>query len=632
MAWQVIDFQGIVSLSKSVVEQLQAHLEDRESHFSHEIASALVLQPEGLGSEMTSNYSYKSKLSEGVELFARKAATAIQSKRALEPWQNVAQTINNAAWSYVEILEGTVIELFQQLDQVSIEQWRPELVQTVEAIKELLTHDMDDLKWTLKRLESHLQEYRQACDSKGNAEGWWQKLRFWDGIIDSTLTKNIEKSQKFLIFNYQKFLQRYGQYEILNGEIEQSLLKFLGYHVLASIEPEEQEHYRKLYRLLKLWERNLKIKALPQAEMTTVLRMAMSPSHVYQLFRQYYKALKQKLFEQSRQIKEGALDDGIKKVELQSNIAVQRLELHTLGDTIDKYRRFILKTNPESNGNSSKESADWTPGEKPPENSAFVEQENEIEMLDRLYLEIDQSLHHASTEQPNLEELKTEILRNLHEMGQPLASQSMMAVRAEKFVHQLQKLNELGTQDNEIVELVTQYLSKAMRADWKYHTLHNIPLFHQLYAIHMGIVGPIDDRQHVNRWNKFNQLTRQLLQWVKNKKIVSHLHEIEIDMTDIKGYLQDFLAFVQRIAKDPILTSSIGAKVAIHAIALQLLEYRYLFGQFFHFLRSEDSDEKLMRKRFLFVDQYFESVENKLAEMKSYNSHAEQDHSQDHSN
>lgn len=625
MAWQAIDFQGIVSLSRSVVEQLQAYLEDMEYHFSHEIASALVTQSEGSSFETTGAYSYKNKLSEGVELFARKAAAAVQGKSALEPWQNVAQTINNAAWEYVEILESTVMELFQQLDQVSIEQWRAELVQTVEAIKELLTHDMDDLKWSLKRLESHLQEYRQACDNKGNGDGWWQKLRFWDGIIDTTLTKNIEKSQKFLTFNYQKFLQRYGQYEILNGEIEQSLLKFLGYHVLSSLEPEEQEHYRKIYRLLKLWERNLKVKALPQAEMTTVLRMAMSPSHVYQLFRQYYKALKQKLFEQSRQLKNGSLDEGIKKVELQSNIAIQRLELHTLGDTIDKYRRFILKTNPESNGNSKKVSADWTPGEKPPENSAFVEQENEIEMLDRLYLEIDQSLQHAGEEQLNIEQLKNDILRNLHEMGQPLASHAMMAVRAERFVHQLQKLNELGTQDIEIVEIVTQMLSKAMRADWKYHTLHNIPLFHQLYAIHMGIVGTIDDRQHINRWNKFNQLTRQLLQWVKNKKIISHLHEIEIDMTDIKGYLQDFLAYVQRIAKDPNLTSSLGSKQAIHSIALQLLEYRYLFGQFFHFLRAEDSDEKLMRKRFLFVDQYFESVENKLAEIKSHHLQAEQE-------
>jgi hypothetical protein len=93
------------------------------------------------------------------------------------------------------------------------------------------------------------------------------------------------------------------------------------------------------------------------------------------------------------------------------------------------------------------------------------------------------------------------------------------------------------------------------------------------------------------------------------------VHEIELDMNDMKTYLQDFLATIQRATRDksqdPFLDET------IHKLHHQLLEYRYLFGQFFLSIMSRNSDGMQLRNQFLFVDQYFESVENLLQNLKA---------------
>jgi hypothetical protein len=203
----------------------------------------------------------------------------------------------------------------------------------------------------------------------------------------------------------------------------------------------------------------------------------------------------------------------------------------------------------------------------------------------------------------------------IYDMGQPLASASMMASKAEHFVKLLNQLNELGSRDPDVVSDITPLLSNAMRADWKYNVLQDIPLFHQLYSVHINILPPITDRNHINRLRQFKKHIQQLTQWVKEKNMHAHLQEIEFDINDIKGYLQDFLAQLQRTVKDPIYSTHEGKVSLIKDTAQQLLEYRYMFCNFFHHLRQNEIDEKSLRNQFLFVDQYFETIENKLDEI-----------------
>ena len=58
-----------------------------------------------------------------------------------------------------------VTELFQQLGQIGFEQWHPDLIKVVDAIKDLLDVRMEELSWKIKRLESLLWVYRRECEA-----------------------------------------------------------------------------------------------------------------------------------------------------------------------------------------------------------------------------------------------------------------------------------------------------------------------------------------------------------------------------------------------------------------------------------------------------------------------------------
>lgn len=188
----------------------------------------------------------------------------------------------------------------------------------------------------------------------------------------------------------------------------------------------------------------------------------------------------------------------------------------------------------------------------------------------------------------------------------------------EKLVVALKSLDELGSFKQGISDFIGDSLSKALRNDWKYQVLLDIPQFYEVYSVHQGMAYVYEDRNHTARLNKFKRLVQQIDEWVKKKTYPKHIHEIELDISDIKGYLQDFLAHVQRFARDQEkLSDSREYSEQVRELYRQLLEYRYLFGAFFHELSDDNPEERSIRNQFLFVDQYFESVDNKLREIKA---------------
>lgn len=622
MAWQPIDFQGISSFEKALAHQLQHYLDEKQTHLSQIIANSIPTEIDPSQPILASSKT-KRKLSEGVEAFARKVSQSLTpSLTKEEQWQPVAKTINGALWEYAELLQSMAVELFQQLDLVGIEQWKPEVLKVVDQIKETLLHQMEDLKWAIKRLESQLWEYRRATSNPVQFEKLLSFFKPLQGnIIDHTILKNLEKSQKFLGFRYQNFQHRYDQYIELDDEIDKKMSKFYSYEILATLDQDEQENFKRLYRLLKLWKANKQAKAVPDRELVRVLRYSVTPEKAATFFKNYYNALLNQLFSQSRNLKnehphDDQASESIDRPGLQNSLGNQRFELHTLGATISSYRSFLLESDPNPYVRTRGGFSEWIIGHEPSQTKSLVEQEYDIERLDALYLQFLESIKpsYEGSVYSN-EHLYSQIENTLHEMGQPLASNAMMHVRGQHFVELLNQLNELGTQDPKVTKHITPLLSKAMRADWKYQVLHDIPLFHQLYAVHMKILPPLDDRQHANRLKHFKRLLQQLQQWVKDKSTLIHMHEIEVDINDIKEYLQDFLAQLQRVARDEsVFTKSTGDEI-ISKTAHELLEYRYLFGHFFHHLRQTEMDERLMRNQFLFVDHYFEAVENKLIDM-----------------
>ena len=134
-------------------------------------------------------------------------------------------------------------------------------------------------------------------------------------------------------------------------------------------------------------------------------------------------------------------------------------------------------------------------------------------------------------------------------MGQPLISRSMMSRRAERLLEELIACDEVGSPKMETIYFVEDVLTKAMRFDWKYHVLHEFSIFHQIYKLHIGLCDHFEDPAHAFRMERLNHLFSQIQEWVEKDDLYRHVNEIELDMNDMKTYLQDFLAHVQRAAK-----------------------------------------------------------------------------------
>ncbi|MBA3720971.1 MAG: hypothetical protein H0W88_01050 [Parachlamydiaceae bacterium] len=282
---------------------------------------------------------------------------------------------------------------------------------------------------------------------------------------------------------------------------------------------------------------------------------------------------------------------------------------------MEKYREFMLETDPNPYVRSRWGFKEWSVAPEPEKAKALLNQIYDAEEMNRWYKDFIDALEEDPFSQERKEnQAHQEIERLLHEMGQPLISKMMMRNRVEQLLAYIKACDEVSSPHYETINYIEDVFSKALRLDWKYHLLHEFTLFKKLYNIHQGLVERVDDPAHAYRIERFNNLFDQIERWVRKGDVYSHIHEIEVDINDMKTYLQDFLAVVQRASKeksvDPFLDDT------IQRFRHQLLEYRYLFGQFFNDIMSRNNEGQQLRNQFLYVDQYFETLESLLNELK----------------
>lgn len=603
MAGQTSEFQGILTLNLNLVDQLYRYLEDREEKTCQQILAIFQEPSTGI------------KFSETVDLIGKKIRQANQTRQNLTgrgDWREICRKISDILWKYLEILEGSVTELFQQLDQIGVEEWGMELAHSVDAIKELLLHRLDDLSWTIRRLEHLLYDYRWAAELRASALAILKKgALFWQNVLDRALKTNLEKCRKYLGFRYQKFSDQYERYIDIHTAIELVVDKFSECRAFSSLDIETQDKFKKLYRLVRLWQLNRQARALPRRETIRAVRNAMSPERAVSLFKEYDKQLRRTLFAKSLMIKElpEETKDRGSMSRMQEEITGYRVELGTLMSTLSTYRDFLLKSDPGLRAKPQVGFSEWAMGPESHETKQLTVVGEDLRRLDEMMASFGHALEMKGTAPDStIADVDQEVQAVLHEMAQPLISRQTMHMRAERFIGLLQMLDILSSSDQKVVDYVGKSLNKALRADWQYRVLFDIPAFHSLYAIYKGLVNPVEEKGHLHRLQKFKRLIQQLEHWVNSNDTPRHTHEIELDLNDMKGYLQDFLAYAQRLSREDLLDRDHR-----HAeIAQQLLEYRYLFGNFFHHVQDNSIESRILRKQLLFVDQYFDAVENQL--------------------
>lgn len=624
MTWQPYESRGIASIDTHLADKLKDYLDSKETELAVQIFGSIHFFHE-MPSISKPNSTVSIRLNESVEDFGKKVHRIDQMRQqniSIDEWKLSAKQIDNALWNYIEVLESCEIELFQQLDQINFEHWNADFSRTVASIKDDLTHRLDDLMWAIRRLEQQLSVLRRTCEARSGKMGVWSRLiPFRRRILDSTLSSVVTKCQKFLGFRYQKFTDKYTGYLHLYNNAEHSLQKLYNYRYLSSMDLDVQDRFKKIYLLLEMWELNLSAKALPQNDIVKAFRSSISPEGTIALFREYYCAVRKGLFDKSRMIKKKfreVFQDPDARKPLIESTAGSRVELHMLASISSKYHDFLLRTDPDPSVRSRLGFPEWIVGPEPKQVKQLTTFINDIEHLDGMSARFQSSLEEekAMEHRPSAQ-MEQEVIDHLREMGQPLASKEMMRKHAKSVMAILNKVDELASFYPDTVDYVCKIFCRSLRADWKYHVLQEIPLFHQLYEIHQGIVGPLEERQHLSRLNKFRGILDQLSLWIKHNETLKHTHEIELSINDIKAYLQDFFAHVQSLLRDEGQSNTEEIAPEVSKVYQVLLEYRYLFGNFFHELRPDIPEERLLRKEFLFVDQYFEAIENRLQEVSS---------------
>lgn len=617
MVWQSYENQNII-LDEPMAEQLSQYLENKESLLSAKIVE-VILQFEGLPSLSEAVNPHSFRLSEAVEEFGKKISRAAQvPKNTLtkDQWRFAAKQVNQALWNYVEVLEGCVIELFQQINQIGFEQWNVDVIRAATSIKDELTHRMDDLIWAVRRLEQQLKLYRKICDIR---EGKWVGLRkvfyIFSRLLDRNLEPTVRKCNKYLNFHYRKFIERYTGYLQLYENVHQPMKRFSHYRVLTSMDITQQEKVKELYFLINLWEKNRKDRILQRTETVRAIRSSLSFENALILFKDYFFSIREAIFDKSRMIKKQfrlVFTDKQSKQPLIDNVNSYRAELKELKELVTHYKKFHLQTDPGSKN--------WF------RNFFYrkcVKLPKHFQELDELNYKIKNletvaaSFQTALECEPHMERgltsaIQNEVNKYLHEMGQPLASKDLMRRNAKALMQSLQSLDELASFDPNVVDFISHTLSKAMCADWKYQVLQEISLFHQIYEIHQMIFNISHERQHVNRLLKFKRILNQLEQWIKNQDTLKHAQEIDLDIQDIKAYLQDFLAYVQRLDPEDNISDDEKFEHPIGKTFQALLQYLYLFGTFFSHLNYDDPEHRLIRKQLLFIDQYFEAIDRRI--------------------
>lgn len=615
-SWKPIDFQGIIALKPSVLDHLHEYLDHKERQSATQIAEAIKFDENPFPSGGVMGLF----LSDAIEIAGKKVSQLRLNKEAIDRndrVDDIPSLVNEALWNHVEAIESSATELFQQIDQLTVDQWRFNLLGVIDEIKILLIHKIDDVIWAIRRLGEILSEFSKMIKSR-------PKAAMWNTRIDSDLIQNLEQTKKFLSERYHAFADRFKTYHKFNDEAFKASQKLDHYHVLSVLDADQKLKYSRFYQLLNVWDKIKDDKgALFKEDIIFALRSLTSYERAMALFKDYYLMLRLVLFERSRNLKTNPQElytDQVGKNILLEVLDGFREENKTLEHVVSKYRQFLLETDPHPKVRRWWKFNKWVDTEEPAQARKLRNLVDDLESLDVYFQQIRAGVERgplgADDEEIKLTEDK--IQRWLHEMGQPLISKSTLRMLAEKVIGGLKSLDELGSFKQGVSDFVGGSLSKALRNDWKYQVLLDIPGFYDVYSVHQGMAYVYEDRNHTVRLNTFKRLVKQIDEWVKQKTYPKHIHDIEVDMSDIKGYLQDFLAHVQRFARDQEKIHE-GREYSeqVRELYRQLLEYRYLFGAFFHELHEDDLEERNIRNQFLFVDQYFESVDNKLQEIKS---------------
>lgn len=589
-------------LSFAMLEQFREFLDKQEATLADALLLATIPAIDSKNqAPLHLHGSGHFRLAQALQVMTARIRNLHEGKTTESEWESAVMIINKAFWSYVEVLEGAVQELFNHMDKVDLNGWSEDYYNVVTSFKELLAHRIEDLIWIFKRVEDLAIAYRLICKRQKNI--WMifgRILSRFSNALDKGILENLAKSDEVLAIRYKSFDVSYNALKVLIPEIQEKESRFAGFPVFVTLDQEQRDLIIKLYRLIALNEKNAKLKTLNQQLLVDTLRNVAKAGVVCSNFRQYLASIRKKLFEFCL-IWQNEHDPLIQKP-----IGALEKELDFLKNQIGAYREILARSESRPYGQTRWPLTEWIVGKEPRKTRDLLHLLYQIDSLKKIFPALKHAVDRNGLQEGYLlkrSRLKRQMDDVLHEMGQPLSSRNLIQVKADRLIELLDLTDELGGSLGDVRSMITEVLLRAMHFDAKYQVLNDYPRFHEIYAIHEGLLPPLNDVEHNKRLKLFQSIFQHVEHWVRKHEVESHTNELEVDEAAIHESLQEVLGAIQR--------DNLSNEDKLRFDQM-LLAYRYQFSQFFHFLRSFEAEGNAIRNEFTFVDHYLDTMENHL--------------------
>lgn len=589
-------------LSFAMLEQFREFLDKQEAALADSLLLATIPAIDSkVQTPLHLHGSGHFRLAQSLQVMTTRIRNLHEGKTTQEEWSSAVTIINKAFWSYVEVLEGAVQELFSHMDKVDLNGWSEDYYNVVTSFKELLAHRIEDLLWVFKRVEDLMIAYKLICKRQKNIWMIFGKLlsRF-SHALDKTILENLAKSDEVLAIRHKSFDVSYNALRVLIPEIQEKESRFASFPVFITLEKEQRDLIIKLYRLIALNDKNAKLKTLNQQLLVDTMNNVAKAGSVCSHFRHYLALIRKKLFEYCLTWQNE--HDPV----IQKPIHALEKELDFVKNMIGSYREMLARSESRPYGQTRWPLTEWIVGKEPRKTRDLLHLLYQIDSLKKLFPAIDLAVERKGLQEGYLlkrNRLKKQMDDVLHEMGQPLSSRSLIQVKADRLIELIDLTDELGGSLGDVRGMITEVLLKAMHFDAKYQVLNDYPRFHEIYAIHEGLMEPLNDPEHIKRTKLFQSVIQHVEHWVRKHEVEQHAPELEVDEAAINESLQEILGAIQR--------DNLSAEDK-QQYDQMLLAYRYQFSQFFHYLRSFETEGKAIRSQFAFVDHYLDAIEAKL--------------------
>lgn len=555
-------------------------------------------------------------LSAALDQINRNLASYAKGERKITwpQWKRIIHQVQQQVEQRISHLEGCSNELFDQLNQLSLEEWHPRLALTVHELKEILLQKEESLLWNLKRLEGILQKTRQRVVPESWLHTIWLKLSsLWTAIIPDAFVDRLGHSQNQLRAKGHLFSHQYESYLNLVAEAQQHEDILVDKPCLATLETEKQERYLKLALLLNILEINQQKPQLVESVLQHSIEHAVYPDKAITLLGEYCQKLGQHLYQFGDERKRGSSLWADASIQNQIVIETEKhyKEAKSLHSIIQKYQTLFRK---QFWFLHRKLGEIENPPSKDPLGKFLEMVLDKLETRSRIIMEWFEELkQHPAKE--SVKKVKLDILRHREvvdhlstELSQPLADELMLQEDAFRSVGALQELQELISTNPEVVPEMTRSLFALLRADWRYHMLHEQPKFHALFELHQGLVNLSRNGPYSPKIERFHELLKQIAIPMRRMKVVSDFHYIEGLSGDLRALLQDILGNLQAGVSSGT-SIELAAPEQQKLVPLEVLvELHYWYGTFIHEFCFHQPYADAIRRQMLFVDQYLETM------------------------